>query len=781
MGTPMGTGTGVPETLTDTDIYLTGQALGDTIYFDGAKWVASSPTAGSGDMLKATYDTDADSTVDKAASINDGTYSASAADIKDATTKKHTQGTDTDLDATFEATFSKVADIDDTPVNGVVNAPISSNWAYDHSVATTGIHGAGTSTIAKLSDITATKIDDLTAGDDNTDLNASTAKHGLFPKLPAASGKFLKDDMTWDSPAGGAHTQNTDTILLKSAGTTLIDGGTLKVNLAVDGSITVDGVDISAHTAAVTGIHGAGTGTIATLANIAATKLDDLTAPDDNTDLNASTAKHGLVIKAVAPAASILNVVGIANGETIWAAKSIFDGTAPTTQAFGDSAVAGTSLLASHRDHKHGMPSGSAGYPYLIVATSDASATQKTAATDSGGGVLTGTNDQIALATYITAAVGGILRIVGHTVSLTSLTISNCTVIGDGGIGPWDDQHGTLITTTGGITIGVNGRLQDCWVLTSGAWSGKVGITIGGAGVQISNVQEMLKNVSVHNETDTDGIGVLIQAVSSGTASYVEWCSFSHVFIMDFDIPMKLLSDDSNNLTSWVNQNSFYDISLMNFTTAALLLNSVANHAPDLSGNSFFGVGIQPVSPRSVDGIKFDGVGGLCYRMLNNNFYGLMFWDWGSASGLMINMDCGEGNAFYGASIDPDLCSMSDDTDCFNNYVHTSWTGNGNVSITRLTRTISSGAVTLPCCQKTTQLLVEGEGAAADALSWISGGGDGDILILGCYSAAHAITVHNTDGNIKCGADVVLDNVYHTLTLVHMGQYWVMIGSALNT
>ena len=26
-----------------------------------------------------------------------------------------------------------IADIDDAPVNGVVNAPISSNWAYDHA------------------------------------------------------------------------------------------------------------------------------------------------------------------------------------------------------------------------------------------------------------------------------------------------------------------------------------------------------------------------------------------------------------------------------------------------------------------------------------------------------------------------------------------------------------------------------------------------------------------------------------------------------------------------
>lgn len=47
----------------------------------------------------------------------------------------HAPNADTDLNATFEATFSKVADIDDAPVDGVTTAPISSNWAFDHVAA----------------------------------------------------------------------------------------------------------------------------------------------------------------------------------------------------------------------------------------------------------------------------------------------------------------------------------------------------------------------------------------------------------------------------------------------------------------------------------------------------------------------------------------------------------------------------------------------------------------------------------------------------------------------
>jgi len=34
--------------------------------------------------------------------------------------------------------------------------------------------------------------------------NTSITKHGWFPKLPAATGKYLKDDLTWDTPTGGA-------------------------------------------------------------------------------------------------------------------------------------------------------------------------------------------------------------------------------------------------------------------------------------------------------------------------------------------------------------------------------------------------------------------------------------------------------------------------------------------------------------------------------------------------------------------------------------------------
>ena len=112
------------------------------------------------------------------------------------------------------------------------------------------------------------------------------------------------------------------------------------------------------HKDATTGVHGVGAGTVAKTSDITATKLDALTAPNDNTTLDASTSKHGLVVKATDPGtANFVNVVGIANAETVYTDKALFDATSPVTQAFGDSAAVGSAMAAARRDHKHAMPS----------------------------------------------------------------------------------------------------------------------------------------------------------------------------------------------------------------------------------------------------------------------------------------------------------------------------------------------------------------------------------------------------------------------------------------
>src|SRR5689334_20158009 len=68
---------------------------------------------------------------------------------------------------------------------------------------------------------------------------------------------------------------------------------------------------------------------------------DAALSTSDITTNDATTSKHGFVVKATAPAANVLNVVGIGNGETVYANKAIFDGTNPADIG---TATAGTSL-----------------------------------------------------------------------------------------------------------------------------------------------------------------------------------------------------------------------------------------------------------------------------------------------------------------------------------------------------------------------------------------------------------------------------------------------------
>lgn len=82
-------------------------------------------------------------------------------------------------------------------------------------------------------------------------------------------------------------------------------------------------------------------------------KLDNLQAPEDNSNLDASTTKHGLLPKAVAPAADQLNVLGIANGETAYTNKTLFSDTDPVDLGEPDP---GSAVTASRSDHVHTVP-----------------------------------------------------------------------------------------------------------------------------------------------------------------------------------------------------------------------------------------------------------------------------------------------------------------------------------------------------------------------------------------------------------------------------------------
>jgi len=69
----------------------------------------------------------------------------------------HTDGTD---DIQESSTAQKgICQLDDTPVNGELNEPITSNWAFDHNAAKTGVHGAGASDLLLKSDVDDTPVD----------------------------------------------------------------------------------------------------------------------------------------------------------------------------------------------------------------------------------------------------------------------------------------------------------------------------------------------------------------------------------------------------------------------------------------------------------------------------------------------------------------------------------------------------------------------------------------------------------------------------------------------
>jgi uncharacterized protein YbjQ (UPF0145 family) len=108
------------------------------------------------------------------------------------------------------------------------------------------------------------------------------------------------------------------------------------------------------------------------------------------------------------PAANIVNVLGVVNGETTWSVKSLHDGTAPaaigtsaagtslfsshrdhvhatgagtpSTQAFGDSATTGSGPAAAMTDHKHAMPANPVSYavPALTLGTANAAGSAAT-------------------------------------------------------------------------------------------------------------------------------------------------------------------------------------------------------------------------------------------------------------------------------------------------------------------------------------------------------------------------------------------------------------------
>lgn len=183
-----------------------------------------------------------------------------------------------------------------------------------------------------------------------------------------------------------------------------------------------------------------GTPTGGTLTNCTGLPEAGLTLAD-NLTANASTSAHGLVVKAVAPAANILNVVGITNGETAYTVKSIFDGTNPA--ALG-TAAPGTSLIAAHRDHVHPTTNLA-----LLDTGNSFTVNQSISTTVSGGNIITLINsgDSIRFDIYSSTGYGALL------IRTTGFAQANLVLQGSGGnlgIGNTGPTHLTDWESSGG-------------------------------------------------------------------------------------------------------------------------------------------------------------------------------------------------------------------------------------------------------------------------------------------------------------------------------------------
>lgn len=135
--------------------------------------------------------------LDEYAAVNPTTAGLALLDDADAAAQRTTMGAAANshthdwADVTGEPTTLAGYGITDGATDGELAA---------HEADTTSVHGiVNTASLALLT----TKLDDFSAPDDNTDLNASVSAHGLMQKYPGGTATFLRADGAFAS-AGGA-------------------------------------------------------------------------------------------------------------------------------------------------------------------------------------------------------------------------------------------------------------------------------------------------------------------------------------------------------------------------------------------------------------------------------------------------------------------------------------------------------------------------------------------------------------------------------------------------
>lgn len=143
--------------------------------------------------------------------------------------------------AVAQATAATVTNLDADKLDGLDSTEIISTAATDGTTAAIAAVEAGSAphhTTHQQGGLDPIKLDDLATPDDNTDLNATTGRHGLLPKLSGTATQFLNGAGTFSNPIAGNNTE----VLFNDLGGLGADSG-MTYNKVTD-TLTIPHIDL---------------------------------------------------------------------------------------------------------------------------------------------------------------------------------------------------------------------------------------------------------------------------------------------------------------------------------------------------------------------------------------------------------------------------------------------------------------------------------------------------------------------------------------------------------